>query len=175
MTARGHTLEDDFEDDDIPWASPEIRQRYEASLGAFMLAFNQVDHLLACVLETILRRLGRRDLVDGANGIAKKDFAFRVYVLDLLKSTPEGRGVSLICCQELRQLAKDRAILAHGHMDQNPFDGSYRLIWKGDDKGEGFTEERIDGLTSRARALWDALRYAEAFYVFDAVDVPTVD
>jgi len=28
------------DDDDIPWADPEIRVNYEAALGRFILAFN---------------------------------------------------------------------------------------------------------------------------------------
>ena len=48
-----------FDDDDTPWASPEIRANYEAALGRFILAFNQVDNELTDVIETILRRLKR--------------------------------------------------------------------------------------------------------------------
>jgi superfamily I DNA and/or RNA helicase len=40
------------DDDEPPWASPEIRQFYEAALGRFILEFNQVDNLLGDVIKT---------------------------------------------------------------------------------------------------------------------------
>jgi len=37
-------------DDDIPWADPAIRTDYEAALGRFILAFNEVDYRLSQVI-----------------------------------------------------------------------------------------------------------------------------
>jgi hypothetical protein len=34
------------DDEAIPFASPEIREAYEAALGRFMLAFNEMDNLI---------------------------------------------------------------------------------------------------------------------------------
>jgi hypothetical protein len=55
--------DDEPDDDDIPWASPEIRQSYEAALGRFILEFNQVDNLLGDIIETVLTRLKRGELI----------------------------------------------------------------------------------------------------------------
>ena len=49
------------DDDDVPWASPEIRQQYEAALGRFILAFNELDNLLTEIIQTTLERLDRGD------------------------------------------------------------------------------------------------------------------
>src|SRR5262249_25144149 len=42
----------DFDDDDGPWASPEIRENYEIELGRFLLEFNQIENLLGTIIET---------------------------------------------------------------------------------------------------------------------------
>lgn len=168
-------MDDKIDDDDVPWASPEIRREYVAALGAFMLEYNQLDHLLTSVLDKILIRLGRQDLVDDNNAIYKKDFATKVHVLDLLKSIPGECGIASIPVHDLRQLGQDRAVLAHGHMDQNPVDGSYRLMVKGRNKGTSFTVKRISGLTAKARQLWSALQHAEAFYWFDTVEPSSIE
>lgn len=166
--------EDDF--DDVPWAPPELREKHEAALGRFMLAFNELDHLLTGLLEIVLSRLDRTDLIKvRGTEIAKKDFSFRIYVLDVLKSTPEGQGIANVPVKDLRDLAGQRAILAHAHMDQNPFDGSYRLVKSGEDKGGDFTSKRIDGMTKQAESLRLSLRNAQAFYEFSEVAVPQTE
>jgi hypothetical protein len=38
------------DDDEVPWASPEIRQSYEAALGCFILEFNRIDNLLGKII-----------------------------------------------------------------------------------------------------------------------------
>jgi hypothetical protein len=35
------------DDDYIPWADPAIRTDYEATLGRFILAFNEADYRLS--------------------------------------------------------------------------------------------------------------------------------
>ena len=71
-----------YDDDDIPWASPEIRANYEAALGRFILAFNQLDNLLTEIIEIVLRRLKRDDLVKSC---IQRDFSNKVLIFDLLK------------------------------------------------------------------------------------------
>lgn len=160
--------EEQFDDDDVTWASPEIREKYESALGKFLLTFNQIDFTVLQLTETVLGRLGRIDL---AKKISERDFSFRIYLLDVLKETEAGAGVKRVNFAALRQLASERALLAHAHMDQNPFDGSYKLISKGVDKGEGFTSERVIGLAKGADTIWEDLRYAEAYYEFDNLDI----
>ena len=76
------TSEDD--EDDGPWASPEIREGYEAALGRFMLEFNEIDNRLTEVIEIVLTRLKRAHLV---NFSTRQNFALKVLVLDLLQAT----------------------------------------------------------------------------------------
>lgn len=158
---------DDFPGDDVPWAPPEIRLEYEAALGKFMLAYNQLDHLLAETVATALETLGRKDLATvKKQPIHQQDFWFRLYVLDLLKSTLVRQAFEQVDVQAMRDINQQRALLAHAHMDQNPFDGSYTLIKSGADKGDGYTSERLLDLAKKADGLWDVLRYAEAYFTF---------
>lgn len=158
---------DDF-DDGVPWAPPEIREEYTAALGRFILAYNQLDYLLTQILTMALTKLGRDDIISyKGREIQKQDFSSRLYVLDILKSTSQGEGLCDIPIKAMRDLSAERAVLAHGHMDQNPFDGTYTLVKGGQDKGPGYTSDRIDGLAKKADELWDKLRYAEAYFTFD--------
>lgn len=148
-------------DDDTPWASPEIRANYQAALGRFILAFNQVDDELTDVIATILRRLKRDDLVDACT---RRDFSHKLLVLDLLKSTSEGQGIQSVPVAAMREVAGERNRLAHGHFDQNPFDGTYDVVTR--NIRSSYSVERLDGLTEKADGCWDELRHASAFYVF---------
>jgi hypothetical protein len=158
---------DDFpEPDDIPWAPPHIRLEYEAALGKFMLAYNQLDHLLSEVLTMALEELGRHDLVVAKGGIEKTDFWFRLFVLDLLRSTSVSQAFEKVDIKGMRDISAERAVVAHGHMDQNPYDGSFTLIKSGVDKGDGYTSERLANLAEKADQLWYLLRYADAYFTF---------
>lgn len=106
-------------DDDTPWASPEIQEAYEAALGRFLLVFNRIDNLLSECLGRMLVALKRNDLVKRCT---RTDFAFKLLVLDLLKSSTQGKVLEKVPIDLMKQLSRDRNILAHGHFDQNPFD-----------------------------------------------------
>jgi hypothetical protein len=153
------------DDEDIPWASPEIRESYEAALGRFMLAFNAVDNLLTEVIETVLTRLQRTELIKQCT---KQNFALKLLVLELLKASSEGDGIANIAIEPMRELAIHRNKVAHGHFDQNPFDGTYEVISK--NVPHDYPTEKLDSLTAAAEAAIGALRHAEA--VYDFKDVP---
>jgi hypothetical protein len=65
--------------DDSNWASPEIQSGYEAALGRFMLAFNQVDNLLTKVIKAVLIQAGRADLIQPCTG---RDFWLKLLTVD---------------------------------------------------------------------------------------------
>ena len=157
--------EDGF-DDDVPLASPEIRESYEAALGRFILAFNQVDNVLSKVIAIILDRLGREDLIPTCS---TRDFPLKCLVLDLLKVSTEGAGIADVPVKLMRTIAGERNILAHGHFDQNPFDGSYDVVAK--NVRAQYSVERLNGLSKQATEVWTALNYSLGFYVFS--DPPT--
>jgi hypothetical protein len=150
-----------WDDDDVPWASPEIRQQYEAALGRFILAFNELDNLLTETIETTLERLDRGDLVKACT---QQNFALKLLTLDLLKSSREGTAIADAPISLMKQIAGERNNLAHGHFDQNPFDGSYDIVVK--NVRASYSAERLDGLTEKADKALQALRYASAVHDF---------
>jgi hypothetical protein len=154
---------DDFDDDEPPFASPEIQELYEAALGRFIVTFNQMDNLLTRVVETILTRLGRETLID-----SRWNFSQKVFVLEMLKLSPEGHILRGVSTEDMRQIAGERNHLAHGFFDQNPYSGEYDIVSR---KRAKYSAERVDDLTYKANAVWQQLRYPEAHYVF-ADDTP---
>lgn len=155
----------DEDDENIPFASPEIREGYEAALGRFMLAFNEIDNLLTELIDTILTRLDRTDLIKQCTN---QNFAPKLLVLDLLKTSSEGDGISDVSIESMRELAIHRNKVAHGHFDQNPFDGSYEVVSK--NVPADYPVQRLDELTADAEGLISALRYGAGYYIFK--DVP---
>lgn len=154
--------EHDF-DDDTPWASPEIRESYEAALGRFILAFNQLDNLLSEVIETVLGRLGRKDLVKKCSEL---NFSQKLLVFDLLKYSSEGVTIADVPVDSMRSVAGERNLLAHGHFDQNPFDGSYAIVRKRKSIRDQYSVEKLEELSEQATRAWDSLRHCEAIYEF---------
>lgn len=149
------------DDDDVPWASPEIKANYEAALGRFILAFNQLDNLLTEIIETVLRRLKRDDLVKACS---QRDFSNKLLILDLLKSSTVAHGIKDVSVVAMRTVAGERNKLAHGHFDQNPFDGSYDVVSK--NIRSWYSVEMLDGLADKANGCFDELRYSSAYYEF---------
>lgn len=152
------------DEDGVPWASPDIQRNYEAALGRFILAFNQLDNYLGEIIETVLKRLGRDDLVGPC--VREADFGLRLRFLDLLKHSAEGFGITDVPIADMKSIAGERNILAHGHFDQNPHDGTYRLVGRGKGQPPYYSADRINGLVAQTRKAWSALRHAEAVYVF---------
>jgi hypothetical protein len=159
---------EDTEDGEPPWAyAPETRASYEAALGRFILAFNDLDDLVTKVMALVLSKLGRDDLFERC---VERDFAHKLFVLDLLKTSTEGTGIADAPVELLRTLAGERNVLAHGYFDENPMDGSYEIVGK-KMKARRFPLERLNGLFEQARLAREKLRFCEAFYHFDPVSL----
>jgi hypothetical protein len=152
------------DDDDVPWADPEIRVSYEAALGRFVLAFNEVDYRLTQLIGWELSTRGREDLTATAS---RGTFAQRISTAELLATPADASAIASLPFQQLRTLGGHRNILAHGHFDQNPFDGSYRLVLSA--KVQDYPIEKINVLTVELEALAEALRFAEVSYHFSDV------
>jgi hypothetical protein len=150
------------EQDDIPFADPAIRTEYEAALGQFILAFNEVDYRLSQVIRSELSQRGREDLAAAAsNG----PFAQRLGTLEILASaTPNGR-LSASPIPTLRSLNTDRNNLAHGHFDQNPFDGSYSIVLA--KKAREYPAPQVRNLASELAKIAEWLRNTEVLYDFE--------
>lgn len=98
--------EDDYpyDDDDPPWASPEIQLDYEAALGRFILEFNRIDNLLTSLIDTVLERSKRSDL----SKQCRRDFGQKLFAVELLQLSTEGEVLLRVPVQKLREIAKNR-------------------------------------------------------------------
>jgi len=111
-------------EDDIPSADPQIRLEYEAALGRFVLAHNEVDYYLGQIIGLSLDRLSE------TNTDIAQTFAGRLAQLAILRHSNACPELSKPNLARLAQLNASRNRLAHGHFDQNPFDGTYKLVEK---------------------------------------------
>jgi hypothetical protein len=155
---------DPADDDDTPWADPAIRTDYEAALGRFILAFNEVDYRISQVIGAELTRRGRSDLGGTAS---KGQFAQRLETLAILATSKDGE-LGAIPVARLRSLNTDRNALAHGHFDQNPYDGSYWVVLK--EKARDYPIQRVLALASELTQIAEQLYRTEVFYDFEDLD-----
>lgn len=93
------------------------------------------------------------------------DYSRKLFILDLLSLSSAPGELKTAPIVEMRQLSKERNVIAHGNFDQNPFDGRYQLIGKG--KYSDYSAERLDGLTARCNVVWHRLRRLRAYYWLD--------
>ena len=132
-------------DDDIPWADPAIRKDYEAALGRLILAHNDVDLNLTRLLRRIIAHLGNSPVLQE---LTKGSFAKRVENVRILQSIKPDLPLGGIDFKEIADLNSLRNIVAHGHFDQNPFQGDYELITNKKTHSD-FSTERLDAITER--------------------------
>jgi hypothetical protein len=157
--------DEDYED--VPFALPEIREAYEAALGRFMLAFNEIDNRVTELIDIVLTRLARTELIKLCTN---QSFSFKLIILDILGESKEGDGILNVGFKSMRELAKHRNHLAHGHFDQNPFDGSYEVVSPKKNVAADYPVEKLDRLIADAEKVITTLRYGEAVYSFK--DIP---
>lgn len=157
-------MSDPFEDEYIPSADPAIRTSYEAALGQFILAYNEVDYRVSRVIRLDLTRRGRPDLADAAS---KGPFVQRFETLAVLGTSKDSRLIA-IPLEKVRRLNADRNRLAHGHFDQNPFDGAYTLALK--EKDRDYPIEHVLALAAELSQIAEQLRTAEILYDFVDLD-----
>lgn len=147
-------------DIDIPWADPKIQVEYEAALGAFLVRFNRIENFISDLIGRALVRHGREDLIERA---LKKQLNARIEILEwLLVPMPY---MSDVPTKRIQALADQRASLAHGHFEQNPFSGEYKIVGKGQSKA--WTPETIQPLMDEAVAICEELSNLRAQFWFD--------
>lgn len=159
--------EDTWEHDDTPWADPQIQIDYEAALGRFLVAFNRIDNEVSQLISTVLHLSERADLIEATT--IRTDFARKLQVLDLLTLAKHSRQLSEAPIEEMRKIAGERNVVAHGHFDQNPFDGEYQLKGKG--RYSDYSPKRLDSLTERCNKVWQKLRFVDACFHFETLEV----
>ncbi|KJV43368.1 hypothetical protein ABIB58_001032 [Brevundimonas sp. UYEF29] len=145
---------DAYDDDDIAWADPQIRKDYEAALGRLILAHNDVDRFLTMLIECVLKDLGdQKELEKLTQGL----FARRLDNLRMLHGIRPELRLEGIDFDELEELNRLRNIVAHGHFEQNPFQGDYELI-SNNKTHKDFSVERLDEITKRIDAVGDQIK-----------------
>lgn len=154
------------DESDVPWDDGAIRAEYEAALGAFILAFNEIDYWAAQLLR---REMGRRDVE--ALYRPKDDFGARLKTLIALAPKSRDSQVAALPFDRIKKISEDRNLVAHGHFDQNPFDGKYSLVRR--HQVERFPTKKMLMRTQEARAIADEMR--GAWYVGEFGDVPDQD
>jgi hypothetical protein len=150
--------------DDIPSADPAIRTNYEAALGRFILAFNEADYRLSQVIAAELAKRGHSELAETAT---KGSFAQRLEKLELLVSSTKDQQLSALPVAKLKSLNSDRNALAHGHFDQNPYDGSYQLIMRA--KARDYPIARVVALGDELAQIVQFLRTTVTLFDFEDV------
>ncbi|RWE29170.1 MAG: hypothetical protein EOS78_30655 [Mesorhizobium sp.] len=138
-----------------------MQKDYEAALGAFLVIFNRIENTVSDIVVLALKKAEREDILRSLSGDL---FARKLTTLELLSvAYPQAAPRELV--EELRRLGAERNNLAHGHFDQNPFDGSYRVVT--DRNTLSISVAQIGKLTARADKAWDELRSSQAFFWFD--------
>jgi hypothetical protein len=160
---------DNIEDDlgaGMPEADPAIRTDYEAALGRFILIHNEADYWLSKVIAAELSKRRRDDLIPST---IKGNFAQRLERLELLASSTKDRQLSGLPVDKLRSLNTNRNHLAHGHFDQNPYDGSYQLVLA--QKAKDYPIEHIVALADELTKIVAYLRTTEILYDFEDLTI----
>lgn len=149
---------------DVPLADPQIQRDYEASLGAFLVIFNGIENTVNEIIFLALQQSGREEIL---NHLSADSFRRKLAHLELISlAYPDALPPKMI--NELRDLTSHRNGLAHGHFHQNPFDGSYTIVTNKRERVMPIPQ--LVQLTERADRASDALRYSEAFFLFDDLD-----
>lgn len=135
--------DDDDAYDDIPWADPQIKKDYEAALGRLILAHNNVDIHLTRLIRCVLKQLGDPEPLAR---MTIGSFAQRLENIRMLGAITRDIRLTNVPCTEIAELNRLRNIVAHGHFEQNPFDGQYELIGNKRTHTD-FSVSRLDEIT----------------------------
>lgn len=166
MDAEFEEEQDPFWDDDTPSADPQIQLDYEALLGRFFVQFNRIENGVSDLLHHAFQKLNRTDLFEEAN---KGQLSSRLFNLQLVMLALPAHGHQ-VPYAEVRELAKKRNELAHGHFDQNPFDGSYRIVGKKLDRGNEWPREKLEALIQETEGIAESIRDVYPYFWFDDED-----
>lgn len=151
-----------MDDESDLWADPQIRRDYEAALGSFILAFNEVDFRLTAMVARFARKIAGDELV---KQFTEGDFPRRVANLRLLQAVASEPNLRAIDCDKLMSLNGERNVLAHGHFDQNPFDGSY--VVQNRKKVAEYPIGRVVALAEQLIVQASSLRKLDILFDFD--------
>lgn len=153
------------DDYDPPMADPQIMLNYQAALGAFLVSFNALENELGRALELAIDKMGATKLAERCSEASMEQ---KIVYLEFLGLTREGAAAASVDLDRLRDLNRQRNALAHGHVHQNPFDGSFEQI--GVRKGafkQPISTEQLRSLHRRCEEAWDDMRHVSISFYFD--------
>lgn len=139
----------DNHDESPPYADPAIRMEYEAAVGRLILAHNEVDFRLGEALKRISEHLAPNGSLAW---IAQGTFDTRLKNLELFQKASLDVRTGNVDLSKLKELNEVRNKVAHGHFDQDPFDGSFTIV----SGGMGKPRQRVfsaDDLNRHSAAL----------------------
>jgi len=157
-------------DDDPPMADPQIRAAYEAALGAFILTFNEADFYLRQIIgwelhgSALEKKLSR--LTEGSTSA-------RIDLAEALAARSRQPGTAGLSFDRLREINTVRNRLAHGHFEQNPFQGDYQIVLR--QKYFDYPAVRVREIERELDAIVHELRSAYYGYFFSDLDAVAVD
>jgi len=162
---------DDFDESwiDEPFADPAIREDYMKAIGRLILAHNEVDFWISALLTKAVAKIEP----DGAlDGLTDGNFYQRASNLMLLMKLAPQLPLGGVGKGRLLELNSFRNILAHGHFDQDPYEGTFDVV-RARRRGQNAKKvQDIDAakINDRAKELEDIASHMSA--VNDFFDIP---
>ncbi|NYF33681.1 hypothetical protein [Sphingopyxis sp. JAI108] len=154
---------------DEPFADPAIRAEYREALGRFIMAHNEVDFWMSGLLTKAVKIL---DPDGGLDELAMGDFSQRAANLTLLMKVAPHLALGNAGEGRLAELNGTRNILAHGHFDQDPYEGTFEIVSR---RYKTLTMRRLSNLNSKTiNAQAEELEAIASHMssVFDFIDCP---
>jgi hypothetical protein len=110
---------------EAPFANPAIRAEYQMALGRLILAHNEVDFWMSALLTKAAVKLAP----DGSlGGLCEGQFAQRATNIILLMKVAPTLALGGVGNGRLLELNAARNLLAHGHFDQDPYEGTFAIV-----------------------------------------------
>jgi hypothetical protein len=166
----GEAVDPDWDDYiEEPIADPAIRADYQDALGRFIMAHNEVDFWMRGILSKAVKMLA----FDGSlNGLAMGDFAQRATNLAVLMKVAPHLALGGVGNNRLAELNGVRNVLAHGHFDQDPYEGTYEIVRQRHKslKAERLKNLNAETINTQAEELEKIAGHMSA--VFDFIDHP---
>ncbi|CAN7551690.1 hypothetical protein [Devosia sp. LjRoot3] len=145
----------------LPWTGSP-KPDYLLALGQFLVTFNKIENIVSDLIVLVLTGLDREDRIKDA---IKKQLGQRLEVLDwLLLHRPD---VPPMPMKQMKELSDQRASLAHGHFEPNPFTGEYKIVGKGE--RYEWSPDAIAPLTKEAERLFDEFYQVKMHLFYEVV------
>ncbi|MDK1493346.1 hypothetical protein QN219_25410 [Sinorhizobium sp. 7-81] len=146
-----------------PFAGPEMRKKYAAAVGEFLVHFNALENAVRRTIEIILAQHHREDLLPD---LRNDYYVKQITNLQLLSLSIQ--GFPELPYDRLIAINGRRNTVAHGHFDQDLFSEAYNVVGRG--KRVDVSLDEIKSNTDEAIDLLHEIEGAWAFLWFDDLD-----